>query len=71
MRDRRDILRKADLRRTLNSIGENFRSFQVVLNELKEKDLSACNRCLKVLENIQPLLIKLYKDLDDINPKRS
>ncbi|MEK6932236.1 MAG: hypothetical protein AABW56_00370 [Nanoarchaeota archaeon] len=69
MLDRKDLKRRSDLRRTLEVINQNFKDFQTILNQLKEKDLSAHKRCINDLEEIQHLLLKLYKDLDDINPK--
>lgn len=71
MLDRRDIKRRADLRRILDLIAENLRNFQMILIDLKEKDLDAYKRCLKDLENIQPLFAKLYVDLSDISPKKN
>ncbi len=70
MKDRRDINRRADLRRSLDSINDNLKNFQKTLNQLAEKDFSAYKRCLNDLENIQPLLAKLYEDLEDIHKKR-
>ena len=70
MKDRKDLKRRGDLRRILDLIDENFKNFQKILNQLKEKDYLAHKRCLQDLENIQPSLVKLYQDLENINPKR-
>jgi prefoldin subunit 5 len=70
MHDRRDINRRADLRRNLQTINNILESFQKTLNQLREKDSNAYKRCLEDLENIRPLLVKLYKDLEDVHQKR-
>lgn len=70
MLDRADLKRRKALGNILDQTDENFKRFQKILKEIQEVDVPAYKRCIEDLENIQPLLAKLYKDLGDISPKR-
>lgn len=62
MRDRRDINRKADLRRILDILRQNLNQFNKILNQVKEKDFENYKKCIRGIEDLQDLLIKLDAD---------